>query len=71
MTKRKSGIYAQWYHILGLDERGNKCSFLIYPQQAKNYAQAVRFWNATWGKTCKAFYLVNAEPFDNNLMLAC
>jgi hypothetical protein len=71
MSKRKSGIYAQWFEVLGLNEKGQKCSFLIYYNQAKNYAQAVRFWEITWGKKCKAFLLKNAEPYNNNLSIAC
>lgn len=67
MRKRKPGIYGQWFTVRGLDERGIECWFLIYYDQAKNYAQAVRFWNRTWGQKCKAFYLENAEPFDNFL----
>jgi len=71
MSKRKGGIYAQWFEVFGLNEKGQECWFLIYHNQAKNYAQAVRFWKATWGKKCKAFYLRNAEPFDDRLALAC
>ena len=71
MSKRKCGIYAQWFEVSGLNEKGQECWFLIYHNQAKNYAQAVRFWKATWGKKCKAFYLQNAEPFNDILALAC
>lgn len=71
MSKRKCGIYAQWFEVFGLNEKGQECCFLIYYNQAKNYAQAVRFWKATWGKKCKAFCLRNAEPFDDRLALAC
>lgn len=69
MTKRKAGIYAQWFHVYGLNEKGRPCTFLIYPNQARNYAQAIRFWKEHWGKTCKAFTLENSEPFD--LRYAC
>ena len=71
MSKRKGGIYAQWFEVFGLNAKGEECWFLIYQNQAKNYAQAVRFWNEKWGKNCKAFYLRNAEPFDNRITLAC
>ena len=71
MTKRKAGIYAQWFEVFGLNEKGQECCFLIRHHQAKNYAQAVRYWKKTWGKKCKAFYLRNAEPFDDRLTLAC
>ena len=71
MSKRKGGIYAQRFEVFGLNEKGQKCWFLIYHNQAKNYAQAVRFWEANWGKKCKAFYLRNAEPLDDRLTLAC
>ena len=70
MNKRKPGIYAQWFEVFGLNEKRQECWFLIYSEQAKNYSQAVKFWKNTWGKDCKAFYLRNAEPFDNNLLLA-
>ena len=71
MKKRKGGIYAQWFEVFGLDAKGRECWFLIYYNQAKNYTQAVRFWNETWGKTCKAFYLRNAQPFNNDYLIAC
>lgn len=64
MTKRKGGFYAQWFNVFGLNEKGENCTFAIYYHQAKNYAQAVRFWNKHWGKKCKAFFLVNAEPYN-------
>lgn len=70
MTKRKGGIYAQWYEVYGINEKGKETIFLIYPKQAKNYAQAVKFWKEKWGKNkCKATCLKNAEPFGN--ALAC
>jgi hypothetical protein len=71
MSKRKGGIYAQWFEVYGLNEKGKHCWFLIYPDQARNYAQAVRFWRKGWGDKCKAFYLRNAEPFDNTSATAC
>jgi len=70
MSKRKPGIYAQWFEVFGINEKGKECRFLIYANQAKTYPQAVRFWNKTWGKTCKAFYLRNATPYANILALA-
>lgn len=71
MTKRKSGLYAQWYVVRGLDARGELCDFLIFSNQAKNYAQAVRFWEKMWGKTCTAFSLHNADPFSDHILNAC
>lgn len=71
MEKRKPGIYAQLFEVVGVNEKGSKCLFLIFADQAKNYAEAVRFWNKTWGKKCKALYLINAEPFNLNLNIAC
>jgi len=71
MEKRKSGIYAQWYNIVGINLKGKRCYYLIYPNQAKTYAQAVRFFNKVWGsKGHIGLELSNAEPFDNNLCLA-
>lgn len=72
MEKRKPGIYAQWYNILGRNLRGQLCHYLIYPNQAKTYAQAVRFFNETWGKNGHiAYELRNSEPFEDILSLAC
>lgn len=71
MEKRKGGIYAQWFEVFGLNEKGKECRFLIYYHQAKNYTQAVKFWKEKWGKNCKAFYLQNAEPFNENYFAAC
>lgn len=71
MEKRQPGIYAQWFVVFGVNENGRECKFLIYRNQAKNYAQAVRFWNETWGKKAEALYLKNADPFDNKSFLAC
>jgi hypothetical protein len=71
MSKFKPGIYAQRYVVLGEDEKGRICHFMIYRDQAKNYAQAVRFWNRAWGKKCKAFVLRNAEPMSYELYRAC
>ena len=70
-SKRKPGIYAQWYEIFGINEKDERCWFLIYKNQAKTYTQAVKFWNKTWGNKCKAIFLRNAEPFDNKLAIAC
>lgn len=71
MSKRKDGIYAQYFEVFGLNENGKKCWFIIYPDQAKNYAQAVRFWKDTWGRKCKAFYLRNAKPIGKSFSIAC
>jgi len=73
MEKRKGGIYAQWFEVFGLNEKGQECWFLIYRNQAKNYAQAVKFWKKTWGgrNGNKSFVLRKANPFDESLMLAC
>lgn len=71
MEKRKGGIYAQWFEVFGLNEKGQPCWFLIYYHQAKNYAQAVRFWKKVWGKQNQAIFLRNAEPMDDTLTLAC
>jgi len=71
MSKRKSGIYAQWYVVIGLNPLGERCNFLIFYHQANTYAQAVKFWNKTWGEKCKAFYLINAEPFSDSMAQAC
>ena len=71
MTKRQGGIYAQWYVIEGLDKRGRRCTFLIFPWQARTYAQAVRYWNNHWAKDNKAFVLKNAEPFSDYLWQCC
>lgn len=68
MTKRKPGIYAQWFEVIGINENGKPCCFLIYSEQAKNYAQAVRFWKKTWGKKCKALFLRNAEPYQLSIV---
>ena len=72
MQKRKAGIYIQWFIIEGLSG-GKRTTYSIYANQAKNYAQAVRFWNKTWGgrNGNKAFILRNAEPYDQSLCLAC
>ena len=72
MTKRKPGIYAQWFTIDGLNKNGNFCTYLIYWDQAKTYAQAIRFWNKQWGQYGdKAFILRNSDPFNENSFLAC
>jgi len=70
-SKRKPGIYAQWFEVVGLNNNGHRTIFLIYSNQAKTYAQAEKFWNKMWGKDCTAFYLRNAEPFSEHLLLAC
>ena len=67
MAKRKKGVYAQWFEVIGINEKGKQCCFLIYSDQARNYAQAVRFWNQTWGEKCKALYLRNAEPYPASI----
>lgn len=68
MQKRKPGIYAQWFVIKGLNN-GQPTTYLIFPHQAKTYAQAVRFWRKTWGNNPrnKAFVLKNAEPFNESI----
>ncbi len=71
MNKRKKGIYGQWFEVLGINEKGDKTWFLIYYNQAKTYPQAVKFWNETWGKKCKALLLRNSHPFNETLALAC
>lgn len=71
MSKRKSGIYAQWFEIFGINDKGEKCWFLIYYNQAKNYAQAIRFYNKNWGKRYQAIFLRNAEPIDEKFAMAC
>ena len=71
MTKRKAGIYSQWYVVDGLNEKGIETSFLIYHEHANTYAEAVRFWNKTWGDKCTAFVLRNSMPYSSNLLLAC
>jgi len=71
MEKRKGGIYAQWYTIEGRNPKGNRVSYLIYPQQAKTYAQAVQFFNKTWGKDGHiGLVLRNSEPYSNDYCLA-
>ena len=70
MTKRKPGVYCQWFTIQGINEAGHNCSFLIYYSQAKTYAQAIRFFNRSWPK-CKGLVLRNSEPVDDRLALAC
>ena len=71
MEKRKGGIYAQWYNIVGINLEGKTCNYLIYKNQAKTYAQAVRFFNKVWGsKGYIGLELSNAEPFDDSLCLA-
>ena len=69
MTKRKPGIYAQWFEVIGINENGQNCCFLIYHSQAKNYAQAVRFWTKMWGSKYNAILLRNADPLD--ISMAC
>lgn len=71
MEKRKPGIYAQWFEVVGYNEFNRKVTFIIYKDQAANYAQAVRFWKKAWGHKCKAILLRNAEPYSNLLTLAC
>ena len=62
MTKRKAGIYCQWYVIEGLDICGRLVYYLIYSKQANTYAKAVKFLNDTWVKKgCKAIVLRNAD----------
>jgi len=71
MSKRKPGIYSNWYVVYGLDEKNKECFFIINHNQAKNYAQAIRFWNKIWGAKNKAFSIRNSEPYDTWLSLAC
>ena len=70
-SRRKPGVYAQWYEVFGKNSKGETCWFLIYKNQAKTYNQAVKFWNKTWGHNSKAFFIRNAQPFDNTLLIAC
>lgn len=71
MEKRKGGIYAQWYTVLGINPQGRRVNYLIYPQQAKTYAQAVRFFNEAWGKNGHTgLVLRNSEPYSNDYCLA-
>lgn len=71
MEKRKPGIYCQWFEVDGMNKNGRRCKFIIYYHQAKNYAQAVRFWRKTWGDACTAFALYNATPAPEGLAKAC
>jgi hypothetical protein len=63
MQKRKKGIYSSWYTIEGIDLHGGKIQRQIYPSEARNYAQAIRFWksknNFDW---VKATLLRNSSP---------
>lgn len=71
MSKRKKGIYAQWFVVDGLNKKRQQCTFLISFNQAKNYAQAVRFFNETWGiKGCVGIVLRNTEPASDSLIFA-
>lgn len=71
MEKRKGGIYAQWYNIVGINLQGQRCNYLIYANQANTYAKAVRFFNKTWGsKGHIGIELSNAEPLNDSLCLA-
>ena len=71
MEKRKGGIYAQWYNIVGINPEGQRCNYLIYSRQANTYAKAVRFFNKVWGsKGHIGIELCNAEPLDDNFWLA-
>lgn len=69
MTKRKRGLYCHWFEILGLDNRGNETVFII-PLTCKTYAQAIKYWNKTWGKSCKAKLLRNSKPINTKITLA-
>jgi hypothetical protein len=70
-TKRKSGCYAQWFTVVGINERGQNCYFHIMKEQGDTYKKAIDFWNKTWGKNCKAFYIQNSEPFNDYYLQAC
>jgi hypothetical protein len=71
MEKRKGGIYAQWYNIVGINLQGQRCNYLIYANQANTYAKAVRFFNKVWGsKGHIGIELTNAEPFNERFCLA-
>jgi len=71
MEKRKGGIYAQWYNIVGITPEGKSCNYIIYANQANTYAKAVRFFNKTWGSRGHiGIELTNAEPFDGRFCLA-
>ena len=69
MTKRKPGIYGfEWFIIEGVIN--NKYSnFLISWNQAKTYAQAIRFFKQKWPEA-KGLTLRNAEPLSGTLWLA-
>ena len=71
MQKHEPGIYGQWYVVESLDKNGCLCYCLIFPDQAKTYAQAVRFWREKWGKDHTAIELRNAKPFSKEMCLAC
>lgn len=70
-SERKRGIYAQWFDIVGFNERGESCTFLIYHHQADTYKKAIKHWNNFYGKTCKALFIKNSEPYNNSHALAC
>ena len=71
MEKRKGGIYAQWYNIVGITPEGKRCNYIIYSNQANTYAKAVSFFNKTWGNRGHiGIELTNAEPFDGRFCLA-
>ncbi len=64
MTKRKRGIYSHWFEVLGFDMHGQETVFLIRYFHAKTYAQAIEYWNKTFGKYNKAELLRNANPYN-------
>jgi hypothetical protein len=70
-SKRKPGIYSQWFAVEGLNEKGQQTTFLIGYNQAKTYKKAVEFWNKNWGNKCKAFVLRNCEPINDCIKYAC
>jgi hypothetical protein len=63
MQKRIKGIYSSWYTIEYIDSvDGIKGYFNIYPNQARCYPQAIRFWNKYKSTNRKAFLLRNSAP---------
>ena len=70
-SKIKPGVYSESFNVYGYNEKGAKCVFSIYYNQAKTYKEAKEFWQKTWGKRCKAIYLTRAEPFSSYLSNAC
>ena len=63
MQKRKKGFYCSWYSVEYITKDGFKGIFNIYPSQARNYAQAIRFWKFNFNDTTrKGILLKNSDP---------